>query len=507
MSFLSNFENDIFISYAHIDDEPLVKGQDGWITKFHHAFETRYRQLWGSAPKIWRDKRKMHGNDYIEETLVSQVSKNAILVSILSPRYLEREWCLREVEEFCKTADQTGGFKIANKARIFIVEKTYIPPEIQIPRELQNLGGYRFYQLDPENERAHEFSQDHVSYAAKLEDIIYEIHHLLETLKNRQEGPPDPKQPLGPIPPVPASGTSVYLAETTRDLEYERDQIKRELQRRGHNVLPDNKLPLYAPEFEAAVRENLESCKFSIHLVGENYGTIPEAAERSVVCLQNDIAAERCQQDSSFLRLIWMPVGLAAREERQQQFIKSLQNDSEAQQGAELLQTTFEELKTYIQDKLTVKEKPKQSGESDRLYIYLICDQQDYDAVAPLESYLYDQGYEVILPAMGGDEAQVRDDHKQNLLHCDAIMMYYGQASEFWLRTKLRDLQKIAGYGRTKPMRAKAIYMSAPDTFHKQRFRTHEAMLIKNFNDFSPDSLSSFLLQLENVGRAKGGQR
>ena len=29
-----NFENDLFISYAHIDNQPLTDGDKGWITGF-----------------------------------------------------------------------------------------------------------------------------------------------------------------------------------------------------------------------------------------------------------------------------------------------------------------------------------------------------------------------------------------------------------------------------------------------------------------------------------------
>ena len=46
------------------------------------------------------------------------------------------------------------------------------------------------------------------------------------------------------------------------------------------------------------------------------------------------------------------------------------------------------------------------------------------------------------------------------------------------------DLQKIAGYGRSKPLLAKAIYVSAPETPPKQRFRTREALVIKQFGAF-----------------------
>jgi hypothetical protein len=48
------FEKDIFISYAHIDDEPLSEGLNGWISDFHKSLEVRLAQLLGKRPVIWR---------------------------------------------------------------------------------------------------------------------------------------------------------------------------------------------------------------------------------------------------------------------------------------------------------------------------------------------------------------------------------------------------------------------------------------------------------------------
>ncbi|HZC01476.1 MAG TPA: hypothetical protein VE844_08970 [Gammaproteobacteria bacterium] len=69
-------------------------------------------------------------------------------------------------------------------------------------------------------------------------------------------------------------------------------------------------LPLNAPALEKAVRGYLPQAKLSIHLIGPYYGIIPEMERsRSNVCMQLDLAAERCG-DPNFSRLIWMPLGL-----------------------------------------------------------------------------------------------------------------------------------------------------------------------------------------------------
>ena len=39
--------NDVFISYAHIDDQALTEGQKGWITQFHCILEVRLGQALG----------------------------------------------------------------------------------------------------------------------------------------------------------------------------------------------------------------------------------------------------------------------------------------------------------------------------------------------------------------------------------------------------------------------------------------------------------------------------
>jgi hypothetical protein len=90
MSFLPNFEDDIFISYAHIDNKPLTEGQKGWISHFHEALDIRLAQLLGAETKIWRDP-ELRGNDFLADKLIGHLPKIAILVSVISPRYINSE--------------------------------------------------------------------------------------------------------------------------------------------------------------------------------------------------------------------------------------------------------------------------------------------------------------------------------------------------------------------------------------------------------------------------------
>jgi hypothetical protein len=127
----------------------------------------------------------------------------------------------------------------------------------------------------------------------------------------------------------------------------------------------------------------------------------------------------------------------------------------------------------------------------------VICDQRDLAETRPLEDFLFDQHFEVTLPVFDGDEAQLRGDHEANLSACDAAIIYYGAGSELWLRAKLRELQKIAGYGRTTPLLAKAVYVATPMTPDKQRFRTHDALVIAAGDTFAAAPLEPFVERLK----------
>ena len=97
--------NDLFISYAHIDDLPISEDQKGWITEFQRILENRLAQLMGEKPKIWRDQ-KLSGSDIFDEQIVEQFKNTKLMVSILSPRYIKSEWCNKEITEFYKNAEE-----------------------------------------------------------------------------------------------------------------------------------------------------------------------------------------------------------------------------------------------------------------------------------------------------------------------------------------------------------------------------------------------------------------
>ena len=88
MSSAPILDRDIFISYAHLDNQALMEETKGWISAFDNALSRRLGQLLGRDPDIWRD-RKLQGNDIFGDEIVAQFPTLKVLVSIISPRYVK----------------------------------------------------------------------------------------------------------------------------------------------------------------------------------------------------------------------------------------------------------------------------------------------------------------------------------------------------------------------------------------------------------------------------------
>jgi len=58
-------------------------------------------------------------------------------------------------------------------------------------------------------------------------------------------------------------------------------------------------------------------------------------------------------------------------------------------------------------------------------------------------------------------------------------------------------VQKAPGYGRTKPAPVVAIVAAPPRTAEKERFRTHDALVIPQFEGLSAEALQEFIVKLK----------
>jgi TIR domain len=493
-----NFEKHLFVSYAHVDDLAAPGDDQGWVTRFDKYLETYLSQSMGEQAKVWRDDR-LRGNDIFANEIVKQFPETAVLLSIVSPRYIESEWCLREVNEFCKTAELNGGLTIDNKARVLRVMLRRLPSERreQLPSVLKNALGYEFYQevdgsrelpLDPS------FGSGE-AYRRQIYFLAEDIADLVSKLKHKDSDPEPAEVALKP---------KVYLAECSYDLRDDREKLRGDLRAHGYTVLPDQlaRLPDLESEYVTEAGRLLDQCQVSVHFVGRFRGKVPDgSSQKSVVQLQNEVAAAKSGK-SGLRRVIWLPGDAHSEQADQQAFIEELQKNANLQMGADLVTDDLEAFKGVVHAVLRKLEKTApetpEPGKAAKL-VYLICDQRDRPATIPLRKFLKGEGADVVIPVFEGDAATVRQANQDLMTRCDAVILFYGAGDEAWKRTMDNDLIKMKAYRDGKPLQASYVYLAPPVTDDKQELiELEESNLIRGLDGYKDSEMQSFLNLLKS---------
>jgi hypothetical protein len=103
------------------------------------------------------------------------IYKTRVLLAVMSPAYLDSQWCKKEMDLFLNAAEKSNiGLRIDNKSRVFKVIKTHVLHD-RHPGVLRGLTGYAFCEAD-ENDRSLEFNPDKgsgsdIKYFQRLNDV------------------------------------------------------------------------------------------------------------------------------------------------------------------------------------------------------------------------------------------------------------------------------------------------------------------------------------------------
>lgn len=514
------FERHAFISYAHIDNEPLTPEQKGWVTRFHATLTTMLSQRLGQRADIWRDD-KLAGNDIFAEEIIDQFARTALLITVLTPRYLNSEWCTREIEAFCAAAQQTGGLLVDNKSRVFKVIKTPVTSEERLPPVIGQMLGYEFYDLDDER-TPRDLDPDfgdpsRQEFLRKLNKLAWDIAQLWSTLSTRGSSPvTDPERP------------TIYLAEVSRDQRAAREMMETSLKQHGYRVLPERALPLDEAVLLAEVDQCLADSIYAIHLIGSGYGFVPDGpSHRSMVVLQNERGAVQSRQ-RGLPRLIWLPVGTAGEQAAQQAFIDALQIDAQLQFGADLLTGDLESVKAAVHATLARIERERiapqpasdpgqpagAAAQSEAPTVYLLCDERDRPDIVALIRLLRAAGLQVTTPVFSGDAETVREANQQRLASCDAVLLFYGAGDEAWKFHQDNALRRSAALrtradgqvpGRAPPV---SLFVAAPLTADKALLiALAEPGMIDGSAGCDEGLLRSFIKSLSSPAAAAGPSR
>ena len=479
-------EIDALIIFADRDNVATSNAEVGWVLQFKKFLEVMLTQLLGEKPNI------LLKGEY--DTMTSPKLDNvAVLIPILSKDFIQSQRCLENLDSFHKKIESSPD----SSKRILKVYKAPLSLQEQ-PAQLRELPEYRMYQLDPDSGEIREYidyfgADAGRQYWMELIDISYGIREVLATIKHGTA--------TLPVKNI-YNRKTIYLAETGDDLTVQRNIISRELQRLGYAVLPIHPLPGDLTNLERVVRKYLSVSDVSIHLIGSAFGKIADGTDRSVLEIQDKLAVEKSVDAKlkleNFSRLIWISPKLSNASDRQKKFIETLKRDAEVQEGTEILQTLLEDFKSIIREELEDASEKKILEETGGRAIYLMHDRIDHNAVKPFIELIEKAGFNILMPAFDGQLLDLRHRHVENLRNLDAAIIFKGKVNEQWVRMKALELLKAPGFGRKKPIIAKAIVTATGLIADKEPFKDLDLRVIDGDQQQSLNALRSFLQEFES---------
>lgn len=477
------FKTDILILHSGVDNEQDAQAE-AWLTEFKRYLELMLIQISGEQPQIiTRSAQEFLSDIEIEEV--------AIVIPVLSKSFIRSEKCMTELEKFCAIKQK--------KAPVILKALKEPIPAKEQPLVLKKYLSFNLF--DDKNESPDEAAFDYNGFFntegaqgfwIKMVDLAHEIHESLFLIKHNQENPATKA----------SSGKYIYLAVTGDDLTIKRNIIKRELLKLGYTVLPEKPLPESLAEIKAVVKKEIEKSSLSIHLIGSNYGVLPEGSDRSVADIQNQIAAEKSsalKDKGEFSRLVWITPNLQHASEKQQIFVENIKRDLASSERAEIVQTALEDFKNLVREELLEagtdhqRIKQKIGTLNGKAKIYMLYDKIDEPEVIPIKKFMEKTGYQVLLPSFEGNLLDLRQHHISNLKILDAAVIFQGSVNNDWVRMKLLDLLKAPGYGRKKPIAGKALISKNEKQYNLNAYKNHKLSIIHGTDKGGLDKLKAFL--------------
>ena len=267
---MAQFECDVFVSYATVNNQPMAEGKPGWVTSFRDVLKKNLDEGLGrrNAGEVWMDD-KLRGNEPFDEQLRGKVSSSATLLVILSNGYLQSKWCRRELDIFVEAA---GGERGAS-GRIFLVHYEPLSPTLW-PTALRGLSTekYRFFKQERDGATPiplgypipNPEESDHASFYNRLRDLVPDLTRRLndvaprgEALVAREDGA---KLLIAP------TVSAVFLDEVTGDKLFDQRQLlKSHLEQSDLRVLPTR---FYGRSLTSEMDDELSGCTLYIQMLG-----------------------------------------------------------------------------------------------------------------------------------------------------------------------------------------------------------------------------------------------
>jgi hypothetical protein len=255
MAYIPSFEHDVFVSYAHADNAATER-----VSAFHRDLVQRLTTRLGARafhkPHEWVffDRSGLKAGDEFSPKLERSARRSAVMISLISPSYLQAPYCIRETEWFLQSK------RLARDP----IERRLIPIVVNHTDEA---ALRQFPQFATELLRA-ALCTERMAYEAGsgvwnevLDGLARDVAAHLQTAR-RKHG-------------------KVYVGQADKAAEGLRESLIEEL--RGFLCIPE--YAIFGQE--TAVREALAEAKLALHFLGGSGADVADGAEAILMSLEH----------------------------------------------------------------------------------------------------------------------------------------------------------------------------------------------------------------------------
>ncbi|MCD6566939.1 MAG: DUF4062 domain-containing protein [Bacteroidales bacterium] len=435
-------KNTIYICFPSFEKDSK-DFNDQWIRKFSEYLKILLKRLMADpSDVVLCDDFKIDKNQSVI-SLFEDKEKNPLLVLPVSLEIITNKGFTEVLNRINEKSKKDPEYLISRVYKVLM----YPVSQNDQPDFLKKLRDYNLYDDTDTNNLPF---APHQPAWQRLIDLAYDISGSLL-----------PKDTEAAISESTTKESVVFLAETTKDQENIRDNIKRELIQSGYKVLPINPLPASPDLAKDIINKSIEQSELAIHIVGNIYGELMKDSDVSLIEFQLDTVLKN-KNASDLAEIIWLPPDLKPESDSFNQYIDRLRKTALSGQSSEVIQAPVEVLKTMVRKRLSgtsqyTKTESNESVITKGKFIYLI---HEFDYIQDVKKLTLDfqEGDMQIVDSdrLGSVENPVKW-HRENLVACDGVLIYYPEDNAPWINSKLVDIVKAPGYGRTKPFREKII--------------------------------------------------
>lgn len=333
----------VFISYARADDEqpPFEQATLGWVTFFYENLRFELKDVGIHQADLWLDRYKIEPAEEFTKKIEDALARAHIILPILSPNWVQRPWCLQELDSFLKS--HTSG-----EDDIVLVKKLD-PPEKDIPAPLRNREGFKFFQIEPTGPRPFYWRgvQDRDAYFAEVRRVAKWIAEKFFT-ENRQEQAAAARK-----------NQIVYLAAPADEMRDAWRRLANDLDGAGYDVLPEEgRLPDTAANAADAIRAALSKAVLVVHFLGEVGGVTPAGGDENLAKLQLRIAREPGATRASIPRILWAPKWLPDSKAEKRDPFEVVARFGDVSPGEEVYGEEVTDLSQWLRNRLSPPPPP-----------------------------------------------------------------------------------------------------------------------------------------------------